>query len=134
MKMMVLVILNYLTKCKDRSEDEEEREGLQELLELILQTETNLVKQQKEQEMAQKAKKAAEAAAAANRNSADDDEDQQTITSNADVLKQANAIDQAVMTAAQSDDEKSSDFISDCREVVNLSGGFNNQGRMRVGG
>ena len=41
--------------------------------------------------------------------------------SNVDVLKQANAIDGAVMTIALSDDEKPSDFISDCREVVNLS-------------
>ena len=54
--------------------------------------------------------------------------------SNVDVLKQANAIDGAVMTIALSDDEKPSDFISDCREVVNLLGGFNNQGRMQVGG
>ena len=54
--------------------------------------------------------------------------------SNVEVLKQANAIDGAVMTNALSDDEKPSDFISDCREVVNLLGGFNNQGRMRVGG
>jgi hypothetical protein len=41
--------------------------------------------------------------------------------SNVDVLKQANAIDGAVMTIALSEDEKPSDFISDCREVVNLS-------------
>jgi DNA-binding phage protein len=54
--------------------------------------------------------------------------------SNAEVLKQANAIDQAAMTAVMSDDEKPSDFISDCREVVNLSRGFNSNGQMRVGG
>ena len=54
--------------------------------------------------------------------------------SNADVLKQANAIDQAVVASALKDDEKPSNFISDCREVVNLSRGFNDSGQMRVGG
>ena len=54
--------------------------------------------------------------------------------SNADVLKQVYAIDQAGGTAALSDEEKPSDFISDCREAGNLSGGFDNRGQMRVGG
>ena len=54
--------------------------------------------------------------------------------SNADIIKRANQIDKAVAAAALSDDEKPSDFISDCRDVVNLSRGFNNQGQMRVGG
>ena len=51
--------------------------------------------------------------------------------SNVDVLKQANAIGGPMPCPMM---KKPSDFISDCREVVNLLGGFNNQGRMQVGG
>lgn len=131
----------YLQSAFTQSEDQDEKEGLLELMGLIAQVveETELQEQQeiaalssKESTTAQlqeeldqeEAKEKAAAAAAAASQS----------MSNADVLKQANAIDEAVMTQVMSDDEKPSDFISDCREVVNLSRGFNNQGHMRVGG
>ena len=57
------------------------------------------------------------------------------LLSNTDVLKRANQIDKDCAQLSElGDDEKPSDFISDCREVVNLSRGFNSRGQMRVGG
>eukprot|EP00980_Cylindrotheca_fusiformis_P009625 scaffold2127_cov85-Cylindrotheca_fusiformis.AAC.5 len=130
--------MEYLScSMMENSSDEEERQGLQELIHLIEQV-------QKEKEAAEHAQKiendAKMAAAAANLKKQQQQQEENSkdrvpiMMSNADVLKEANAIDQAVMTAVMTDDEKPSDFISDCREVVNLSGGFNNHGRMRVGG
>lgn len=126
----------YLQTTLNQSQDEDEKQGLQELMELIAQVveERKLLEQQKQEELN------AKAAAKVQREKELIDEakkkagEAQQIMSNADVLKQANAINQGVMTSVMSDDEKPSDFISDCREVVNLSGGFNNQGQMRVGG
>mmetsp|Transcript_24061 Transcript_24061/g.58904 ORF Transcript_24061/g.58904 Transcript_24061/m.58904 type:complete len:227 (-) Transcript_24061:194-874(-) len=128
----------YLQTTLNQSQDEEEKQGLQELMDLIAQVveETKLKEQQEMEELNSKE------AAKAQRQEKLEKEAKEKATaaaealsmSTADVLKQANAIDEAVMTNVISDDEKPSDFISDCREVVNLSGGFNNQGQMRVGG
>jgi len=124
----------YLSTKITNSEDEEERQGLQELMDLIETVKSSVVVQAQ--------KEAADAAALQARNeeekrfreSTSTQNNEEPIMSNTDVLKEANAIDKGVISAAMSDDEKPSDFISDCREVVNLSGGFNNKGRMRVGG
>jgi hypothetical protein len=126
----------YLTISIDNSNDEEETQGLQELIHLIQEVVNKKAAEQKAQ---------AEIQAEATKAAMDKKEMMETkrkgegngpskIMSNAEVLKQANAIDQAAMTAVMSDDEKPSDFISDCREVVNLSRGFNSNGQMRVGG
>ncbi|CAJ1934564.1 unnamed protein product [Cylindrotheca closterium] len=134
----------YLQTTLDQSQDEDEKEGLQELMDMIAQVvveEKELKEQQKMEELnskdeAAKAERQAELEKEANENkvAASISSAAQSSMSNVDVLKQANAIDEAVMTNVMSDDEKPSDFISDCREVVNLSRGFNNKGRMRVGG
>lgn len=125
--------LEYLTASSNSSQDKEERQGLTELIDQIDEVKTT---------MAMKA-----AAAAADQEKADiaakeqEEEESETIVeipakrtkpmSNADVLRKANEIDAAI---ALSDEEKPSDFISDCREVVNLSRGFNDSGKMSVGG
>ena len=123
------IFLEYLNSSLDSSQDEEEKQGLTELLDHIVKVE--------------KAKKAAddqEKAVIAAKAKEDIEEESEgaeataksaTPLSNADVLRKANEIDAAI---ALSDDEKPSDFISDCREVVNLSRGFNDSGQMRVGG
>lgn len=126
--------LAYLKTSKESSNDKEEARGLQELIDLIGVVEATVNEEQ--EELLKKELKSQEATLSAQKEEPQDEAKPKNteLLSNADVLKQANAIDHAVMTAAMNDDEKPSDFISDCREVVNLSGGFNNQGRMRVGG
>jgi hypothetical protein len=120
----------YLNISMENSDDEKEAQGLQELIDSIRQVQDQVATTQEQQQILeeQQAKEEAEA------KEEEDDSPKAKLMSNSDVLKQANSIDQAVMTAAMNDDEKPSDFISDCREVVNLSRGFNNQGQMRVGG
>ena len=118
--------VQYLTSSKENSNDDEERQGLGELLELIqdVQKEQALQQEQQINAIKEKEKKRAEQDASAKLAT------KESFLSTADVLKEANNINTAVMD----DDEKPSDFISDCREVANLSGGFSNQGRMSVGG
>jgi len=127
--------IEYLNASSESSQDEEERQGLTELIDQIDQVREMMAKKAADdQEKAALAAKAEEerenesrdAAAAA----APSNESTKALT-NADVLRKAQEIDAAI---ALSDDEKPSDFISDCREVVNLSRGFNDSGRMRVGG
>jgi hypothetical protein len=129
--------LQYLSTTLESSDDAEERQGLQELLDMINEVQRTIANEEgKAQELAD-AKRARQeqlentAAAAA---SSDNDAANNSKLSDAEVVKRANAIDQAFTQAELSDDEKPSDFISDCREVVNLSRGFNDRGKMRVGG
>ena len=125
----------YLKSCSEKATDAEEKQGLDELMDLIETVQTSVAEERAQEEAAKEAE--AEAKAKAEAESEADDEETNAPTkvlSNADLLKQANAIDQAVMTSAMSDDEKPSDFISDCREVANLSRSFNRRGQMRVGG
>jgi hypothetical protein len=136
--------LQYLIKSRDQSEDDEERQGLQELLDLIDEVQTSLLASKQQEDAAALAAAAAAAAAVANLDSTaatslEKEEEtppkkKELLISNTEVIKRANQLDQAMVAGAASDDEKPSDFISDCREVVNLSRGFNNQGQMRVGG
>mmetsp|Transcript_19007 Transcript_19007/g.39049 ORF Transcript_19007/g.39049 Transcript_19007/m.39049 type:complete len:235 (+) Transcript_19007:91-795(+) len=124
--------LEYLTVSLDSSEDDEERQGLADLIGQIDEVKALVAKkaadEEKQAALAAKAlsefEKEAETEAAANAVSSKS-------MSNADILRKANEIDAAI---ALSDEEKPSDFISDCREVVNLSRGFNDSGQMRVGG
>jgi hypothetical protein len=125
--------LEYLNASSESSEDEEERQGLTELIDQIDGVKTKMAIQAAEDQekaaLAAKAKEdaekeASETAAAATTES-------KKPMSNADVLRKAGEIDAAI---ALSDEEKPSDFISDCREVVNLSRGFNDSGKMSVGG
>mmetsp|Transcript_20249 Transcript_20249/g.50373 ORF Transcript_20249/g.50373 Transcript_20249/m.50373 type:complete len:242 (-) Transcript_20249:220-945(-) len=124
--------LEYLSATSKSSQDEEERQGLMELMEQIEQVKAETAKKAVEEE-----EKAAIAAKAKEEKEEKEAEDSEATTqsvkpmSNADILRKANEIDAAI---ALSDDEKPSDFISDCREVVNLSRGFNDSGQMRVGG
>ena len=125
--------LEYLSVSSESSQDEEERQGLMELMEQIEQVKAETAKKAAEEE-----EKAAIAAKAKEEKEEKESEDVEQATaqsakpmSNADVLRKASEIDAAI---ALSDDEKPSDFISDCREVVNLSRGFNDSGQMRVGG
>jgi hypothetical protein len=127
------LFLEYLNASSESSEDEEERQGLTELIDQIDDVKTKMAIQaadnQEKAMIAAKAKEDAEkeeseTAAAATTES-------KKPISNADVLRKAGLIDAAI---ALSDEEKPSDFISDCREVVNLSRGFNDSGKMSVGG
>lgn len=121
--------LDYLNASVESSQDEEERQGLKDLIDQIetVQKETAMKEAEEREKAAAKAQQEAEAISEA---ASEPDEVAKALT-NADILKKANEIDAAI---ALSDDEKPSDFISDCREVVNLSGGFNDSGQMRVGG
>jgi len=122
--------LNYLqTQLQAvKDDDDEERAALQDLMKTIAEVQEETV----------------EAAAAAAEKQVDNtveemvEEISDTNTSEklsaADILRRAAAIDRAVSTTPVSDDEKPADFMRDCREVANLSKGFNNRGQMRVGG
>ncbi len=122
--------LEYLSVSSASTEDEEERKGLTELIEQIEQVKVDTAK--KEEEEKEKASMVAKAKEEEMESETEEATTQVTKPlSNADILRKASEIDAAI---ALSDDEKPSDFISDCREVVNLSRGFNDSGQMRVGG
>lgn len=122
--------LEYLIASSESTNDKDEQQGLQELIDQIDQVKTTTAAkaaaaEKEKAALAAKAEKELEAettTTSTNKNKS---------MSNADVLRAASEIDAAV---AMSDEEKPSDFISDCREVVNLSRGFNDSGQMRVGG
>eukprot|EP00536_Pseudo-nitzschia_multiseries_P000117 jgi/Psemu1/299860/fgenesh1_kg.2_\ len=122
--------LEYLAASSKSTSDMDEQQGLQDLINQIEEVKTTMAMEAAEKEKAAVAAKAdrdreleAETTAA--------DNNSNKPMSNTDILRKANEIDAAI---ALSDDEKPSDFMSDCREVVNLSRGFNDSGRMRVGG
>lgn len=123
--------LEYLTASSNSSQDKEEQQGLLDLIGQIEEVKTKM-------EAKARAEKEAVAAAKAKQEAEIEDATITTASaknskamSNADVLRKASEIDAAI---ALSDEEKPSDFMSDCREVVNLSRGFNDSGQMRVGG
>ena len=121
--------LDYLNASIESTQDEEEKQGLKDLIDQIevVQKETAIKAEEEQKKAAAKAQQEAETVSDA----ALEPEEKVKPMSSADILRKANEIDAAI---ALSDDEKPSDFISDCREVVNLSGGFNDSGQMRVGG
>lgn len=126
--------LEYLNVSLDSSQDENERQGLTELIVQIDEVKEMMAKKAVEdQENAMLAAKAKEESEKESQNAVSmaPSNDSTKALSNADILRKAQEIDAAI---ALSDDEKPSDFISDCREVVNLSRGFNDSGQMRVGG
>lgn len=51
----------------------------------------------------------------------------------ADILRKANEIDEAIVSAVASEDDQPDDFMRDAKAYCGL-GGFNNRGHMRVGG
>ena len=120
--------LDYLNASIESTQDDQEKEGLKDLIDQIeiVQKETAMKAEEEQKKAAAKAQQEAETVSEA----ALEPEAVKPMSS-ADILRKANEIDAAI---ALSDDEKPSDFISDCREVVNLSGGFNDSGQMRVGG
>ncbi len=120
--------INYLHTSIEQSNDDEEKQGLKDLINLIEEVQSDVERKKQTLEEERQKKEAMKL------QNAGEEGNKSTSMSNADVLKQAFAIDQAGATSSLDDSEKSSDFISDCREVVNLSRGFNNQGQMRVGG
>lgn len=131
--------MNYLHLRIQATDDDEERQGLDELLTMIRTTQTTVRQEQEANEQQRRNAVALAREKSVLSHMQEGNLDTTTATSgaalsNADVIKRANQIDKAVAAAALSDDEKPSDFISDCRQVVNLSSGFNNQGQMRVGG
>ena len=134
--------LEFLYSLQECTKEEVERQGLEELMGTIRATQTKW----NAEDEAQKAKVCTRVGKDDTVTRLQGEEDNppelssstaaadNSFLSNADIIKRANQIDKAVAAAALSDDEKPSDFISDCRDVVNLSRGFNNQGQMRVGG
>lgn len=124
--------LEYLNASLQLSQDEEECQGLTELIDQINEVERMTAKKvADDEEKAMIAFQQKEEIEKESQATSPESTKTTKAMSNADVLRKANEIDAAI---ALSDDEKPSDFISDCREVVNLSGGFNDSGRMRVGG
>jgi len=122
--------LEYLNASSESSQDEDERQGFAELINMIDEVKTKMVDAANEQEKAMVSATSNEHIEEESESAASLSENTKPL-SNADVLRKASAIDAAI---ALSDEEKPSDFISDCREVVNLSRGFNDSGQMRVGG
>ncbi|KAL3931396.1 MAG: hypothetical protein SGARI_004218 [Bacillariaceae sp.] len=125
--------LEYLTASANTAQDKDEQQGLLDLINNIEQVKTTLetkaIAEQQAAAEAIKAKKEAEDEMATNTSTTSAKSNK--MMSNADIIRKANEIDAAI---ALSDEEKPSDFISDCREVVNLSSGFNDSGQMKVGG
>jgi len=129
------LFLAYLNASSESSEDEEERQGLTELIDQIDGVKTKMAIQAAEDQekavLAAKAKEDAEKEASETAAAAAATTESKKPMTNADVLRKAGEIDAGI---ALSDEDKPSDFISDCREVVNLSRGFNDSGKMSVGG
>lgn len=122
--------LEYLNSLSESSQDKQEREGLTELIGRIDDAKTAMAMNAADDQ--EKAMNAAKVREELEKESTSENSTKRSKPlSNADVLRKANEIDAAI---ALSDEEKPSDFISDCREVVNLSRGFNDNGQMRVGG
>jgi hypothetical protein len=138
--------LDFLHSLQQCTNVETERQGLAELIDTIRASETKCHAEDEAQQVKASTRVGKEDVIIRLQQAGDDKDkppepsSSRTVTndvgvlSNADIIKRANQIDKAVAAAALSDDEKPSDFISDCRDVVNLSRGFNNQGQMRVGG
>eukprot|EP00537_Pseudo-nitzschia_pungens_P014564 CAMPEP_0172384830 /NCGR_PEP_ID=MMETSP1061-20121228/2558_1 /TAXON_ID=37318 /ORGANISM="Pseudo-nitzschia pungens, Strain cf. pungens" /LENGTH=242 /DNA_ID=CAMNT_0013113611 /DNA_START=88 /DNA_END=816 /DNA_ORIENTATION=- len=122
--------LDYLTASSESTKDEGEQQGLQELINQINEVKAAVAKKAVEEEQAAIAAKAEKEKESETATTTTPDNNTKPL-SNTDILRKANEIDAAI---ALSDEEKPSDFISDCREVVNLSRGFNDSGQMRVGG
>jgi hypothetical protein len=122
--------LEYLNSLSESSQDEQDREGLTELIDRIddakMAMATNAADDQEKALNSAKVREESE-----KESTSENSTKSSKPLSNADVLRKASEIDAAI---ALSDEEKPSDFISDCREVVNLSRGFNDMGQMRVGG
>lgn len=119
----------WLVTQKDNTNDLEEKDAYQDLLTIIQEISDNQKKQQieKENEIVDQVSTPVDEEETGTSGS-------KATSSAADVLKQANAIDQAIMTAAKDEyDDRPSDFMSDAKAERGL-GGFNKQGRMRVGG
>ena len=126
----------WLTSQKNASNDKEEREALQELLGMIQEVASMKLEQAETSAAHQKQQSTSEA-------TEQEDSDTTSTPTNtisdqnlsaADLLKKANAIDHAVMTSAGAEDpDRPSDFMTDAKAERGL-GGFNNSGRMRVGG
>ena len=127
--------VQYLTSLAKESQDEEERQALQELLDMIDKEQAAVMAMSAQKESLSKTEEPttdiesteqqpAVATTASNRK-----------MSAAEMLKQANAIDRAVTTsvAAEYDENRPSDFMTDAKAERGLTG-FNNKGRMRVGG
>mmetsp|Transcript_21482 Transcript_21482/g.35565 ORF Transcript_21482/g.35565 Transcript_21482/m.35565 type:complete len:243 (-) Transcript_21482:68-796(-) len=124
--------VQYLETLQESSTDEEERQALRGLLDVINDVKTTsdaaaaaklLATEEQQQEKARRLEEQQAKLRA----------DAPTRMSNADVLKKANKIDEAIVTVAASDDDLPDDFMRDAKAEVGLAG-FNNKGQMRVGG
>lgn len=127
--------LAWLEATKESSPDPEEQAAIDEVLQTIKETQQK-VQAQREEEAAQEAarleaQKALEDATAVQAEEAYSPPP--ATMSTAELLKRASEIDQGVMVAEASDEEKPADFMRDAKATVGL-GGFNNRGQMRVGG
>jgi hypothetical protein len=121
--------VQYLENMETESGDDDERQALRELLGAIDDVvKTSAIEAaaaalaKEEQKEAKRQKLADEANTAP-----------KPKMTNAEVLKRANAIDEAVVSAEVSEDELPPDFIRDAKKEVGLAG-FNNKGQLRVGG
>ena len=121
----------FLKESQANAEDPEEAQAYQDLIVLInnvqeeLHTKQLVAQAALQERLKEIEEEAAVAAAATNRNR----------STNADVMKQVAAVDQAIITASAeaTEDEKPDNFMRDAKAVRGLSG-FNNKGNMRVGG
>ena len=119
----------------DSAEDDEERQAYEDLVNVI--GDVRKVREQLEQEKLaaaaakEEAKRLREEEIA---NSLLENDKAGQSMSTAEVLKAAQKIEEGVMTASKEAlEEEGSDFMTDAKATVGLAG-FNNQGRMRVGG
>jgi predicted house-cleaning noncanonical NTP pyrophosphatase (MazG superfamily) len=131
--------LQWLEWNMEESEDDEERQALHDLLEMIDQIATDEAEsQQQQQQLSSNSENQQESIQGKNEELGMTGTTTATATtiimSASDILKKASAIDRAVMVAEEaSEEEKPLDFIRDAKAERGL-GGFNNRGQMRVGG
>ena len=129
--------LSFLSTSIESSSDEEEKQAYQDLLSMINDVKTEL-QQKEEQAQIQKAKLDKELQLQAKQEEEEMSKLKQEAKKNlsaADMLQRANDIDNAVMVSAKAteDEIKPNDFMRDVKLERGLSG-FNNSGKMRVGG
>lgn len=125
--------VQYLEALEGDSTDDEERQALRDLLDAISDvkatTEAAAVEAAKQAELLAKE----EAQRLEDEAKAEANAPEKVRMSTAEVLKKANEIDAAMVTAEASDDELPDDFMRDAKATVGLTE-FNNKGQMRVGG
>jgi len=127
--------LQFLVDNKENADDTEEAEALQDILDTIIAVQGEVQAEQIKLQEKQQAKEKAAKERIAQIEATEKADASEPVSSTADVLERANAINHGVMAASAEtlEDEQPDNFMRDAKAVRGLAG-FSNRGNMRVGG